>query len=57
MALRHLSKVLTGTATMAMSTATASCAEQDKYFDPEALERGAKVSVCPTDSNYDLSSR
>ena len=43
MALRQLGKVWAGLATGAAATGSAHCAEQDKYFDPEALERGAKV--------------
>ena len=43
MALRQLSKVWVGIATGAAATGAAHCAEQDKYFDPDALERGAKV--------------
>ena len=43
MALRQLGKVWAGIATGAVATSAAHCAEQDKYFDPEALERGAKV--------------
>jgi hypothetical protein len=43
MALRHLGKYMAGMATGVAATGAAHCAEQDKYFDPEALERGAKV--------------
>lgn len=43
MALRQLTKLWVGLATGAAATGSAHCAEQDKYFDPEALERGAKV--------------
>ena len=34
---------MAGMATGVAATGAAHCAEQDKYFDPEALERGAKV--------------
>lgn len=44
MALRHLTKAWAGLATGVVATGAAHCAEQDKYFDPEALERGAKAS-------------
>lgn len=43
MALRQLGKYMAGMATGVAATGAAHCAEQDKYFDPEALERGAKA--------------
>jgi len=45
MALRQLGKYAAGMATGVAATGAAHCAEQDKYFDPEALERGAKVRL------------
>jgi hypothetical protein len=45
MALRQLGKYMAGMATGVAATGAAHCAEQDKYFDPEALERGAKVRL------------
>jgi ATPase family AAA domain-containing protein 3A/B len=43
-ALRQAGRALAGLATGAAATGAAACAEErDRYFDPEALERGAKA--------------
>jgi hypothetical protein len=42
MALRQIGKLWAGVTAGAVATGVAYCAD-DKYFDPEALERGAKV--------------
>lgn len=42
--MQHLTKVAAGFAISASAAASAYCDElKDKYFDPEALERGAKA--------------
>ena len=46
MALRHVAKTWVGVTTGLVATAgVAYSAIDDKYFDPEALERGAKVGI------------
>lgn len=48
MALRSMTKLVAGTTAGLTLAGAAYCADQDKYFDPEALERGAKVCVTVT---------
>jgi hypothetical protein len=43
MAARNLGRLWAVIGTSAAATGAAYCEKDDKYFDPDALERGAKV--------------